>query len=115
MCRHAAPSSKFIPVLVAAPLTTFDLEMQTGAEIVIEERPSIEACTVRGKVVGSNTPSEVATVLITPEGTRALNPAFDVTPGELISGIITELGVAEKGASGFDLRDHVKASKSHRE
>ncbi|EGG03481.1 uncharacterized protein MELLADRAFT_65615 [Melampsora larici-populina 98AG31] len=117
MCRHAAPTSKSIPVLIAAPLTTFDLNMESGVEIVIEERPSIEACTVRGKVIsepGSTSRSnEVATVLITPEGTQALNPAFDVTPNDLISGIVTELGVAERGHSSFDLREHAKGGSSH--
>lgn len=119
LCRHAAPNSKansFIPVLIAAPLTTFDLDMQSGAEIVIEERPSIEACTVRGKVLSATGSTDgvgaVATVLITPEGTQALNPAFDVTPNHLISGIVTELGVAEKGISGFNLREHAKNDSS---
>ncbi|KAH9818471.1 hypothetical protein DFH28DRAFT_888515 [Melampsora americana] len=117
MCRHAAPNSKYIPVLIAAPLTTFDLNMESGKEIEIEERPSIEACTVRGKVIFesgcTSRSNEVATVLITPEGTQALNPAFDVTPNDLISGIVTELGVAERGNSSFDLREHAKGGSSH--
>jgi methylthioribose-1-phosphate isomerase len=71
--------------------------MDTGAPIVIEERPEWEACTVRGKRYtngggGSgghdktDGDKEVLTVLVTPEGTRAWNPAFDVTPGLLIDG-----------------------------
>lgn len=52
----------------------------------------------------------VETVLVTPPGTKAWNPAFDVTPAELIEGIVTEVGVAEKrdGQKEFDLRTFVK-------
>jgi methylthioribose-1-phosphate isomerase len=64
-----------IPFYVAAPRTTFDFSMQTGAEIPIEER----------------SPDEVR---ITPDD-PVYNPAFDVTPGRLITGIITEYGVLQ--------------------
>jgi len=101
--------------------------MDSGRSIVIEQRPSWEACTVRGRVVevnemiktgGKIEPAEegveveVATVLVTPPNTRAWNPAFDVTPASLIAGIVTELGVAKKeqGAE-YDLRSFVKAGK----
>lgn len=110
-------------VLVAAPLTTLDLTMKSGREIEIEQRPSWEACTVRGRVVdpvllakGEEVPParegedvRVETVLVTPPGTRAWNPAFDVTPASLIEGIVTEVGVAEKaaGQSEYDLQQFV--------
>ncbi|GAA5871691.1 hypothetical protein JCM16303_000833 [Sporobolomyces ruberrimus] len=113
-----------VPVLVAAPLTTLDLSMDSGREIEIEQRPSWEATTVRGRVVDiaemakGNEPKQatggeqiqVETVLVTPPGTRAWNPAFDVTPSSLIEGIVTEVGVAEKkeGEQEFDLRTFVK-------
>jgi methylthioribose-1-phosphate isomerase len=71
--------------------------MDTGAPIVIEERPEWEACTARGKrftasggsgdgVKDTENDNEVLTVLVTPHGTKAWNPAFDVTPGRLIDG-----------------------------
>jgi len=113
-----------VPVLVAAPLTTLDLSMDSGREIEIEQRPSWEATTVRGRVVDiaemakGNEPRQaqgdeelkVETVLVTPPGTKAWNPAFDVTPASLIEGIVTEVGVAVKkeGEKDFDLRSFVK-------
>ena len=69
-----------IPFYVAAPLSTFDITKQTGAEIVIEERDETEVTKIFGKQV-------------TPVGTTVYNPAFDVTPNELITGIITEQGI----------------------
>ncbi|CKF60873.1 Methylthioribose-1-phosphate isomerase [Streptococcus pneumoniae] len=69
-----------IPFYVAAPLSTFDITKQTGAEIVIEERDETEVTKILGKQV-------------TPVGTAVYNPAFDVTPNELITGIITEQGI----------------------
>jgi methylthioribose-1-phosphate isomerase len=98
--------------------------MNSGREIEIEQRPSWEATTVRGRVVDisemakGNEPRQargdetiqVETVLVTPPGTKAWNPAFDVTPSSLIEGIVTEVGVAEKkeGQQEFDLRSFVK-------
>jgi methylthioribose-1-phosphate isomerase len=62
-----------IPFYVAAPLTTVDLETASGADIPIEERPPIEVLSVRG-------------VRLAPPDTVVRNPAFDVTPAELIGG-----------------------------
>jgi methylthioribose-1-phosphate isomerase len=150
LARHVPPpkGKQRARVLVCAPVATFDLGMDTGEHIVIEERPQWEACTVRGKVYhhspqaksatseatqlsakqadghahifsssASTTngvsqeqeKSDVVTVLVTPEGTQAWNPAFDVTPASLIDGVACELGVAEKGErDAFDLRTYVK-------
>jgi methylthioribose-1-phosphate isomerase len=69
-----------IPFYVAAPRSTFDLTIGSGAEIPIEERAAEE--------VGS-----FAGVRAAPEGAVAYNPAFDVTPGHLVSGFITEYGI----------------------
>ncbi|POY75648.1 hypothetical protein BMF94_1270 [Rhodotorula taiwanensis] len=124
--HHPHPFSPNPPVtvLVAAPLTTLDLTMKSGREIEIEQRPSWEACTVRGRVVDpaklakgeeveparEGEEIHVETVLVTPPGTKAWNPAFDVTPASLIEGIVTEVGVAEKGAGQdeYDLRAFVE-------
>ena len=72
-----------IPFYIAAPSTTFDFSIKTGAEIPIEERCSDE---VRGLMGVSTAPDNV----------EVFNPAFDVTPSDLISGIITDYGVIEK-------------------
>lgn len=69
-----------IPFYVAAPLSTFDPTIDSGAAIPIEERASEEITHLHGQ-------------RIAPEGIAVYNPAFDVTPNELITAIITEKGV----------------------
>jgi S-methyl-5-thioribose-1-phosphate isomerase len=69
-----------IPFYIAAPATTFDLHMKTGKEIPVEERDISEVTNLNGKP-------------ITVENANALNPAFDVTPAEYITGYITEFGI----------------------
>ncbi len=69
-----------VPFYVAAPLSTIDLSTATGADIPIEERSEREVTHVGSKRTA-------------PEGVRVWNPAFDVTPGGLIAGIITEQGI----------------------
>jgi len=69
-----------IPFYVAAPLSTIDLAIADGGAIPIEERDPAEVTGFRG-------------VRWAPEGVRVANPAFDVTPAALITGIITEKGV----------------------
>ncbi len=70
-----------IPFYVAAPNSTFDLSLKSGDEILIEERGSEEITQFCGQQIA-------------PEGVRVRNPAFDVTPGQLITAIITEKGIA---------------------
>ncbi len=70
-----------VPFYVVAPFSTVDLNTVSGERIPIEERSAEEVTTVRGQ-------------RIAPEGTAARHPAFDVTPATLITGIITERGVA---------------------
>lgn len=69
-----------IPFYVAAPLSTVDLSIASGQDIPIEERPADEVTHIFGKQVA-------------PAGIGVYNPAFDVTPAPLISGIITEVGI----------------------
>jgi len=69
-----------IPFYVAAPLSTIDLKTPDGSQIPIEERSEKEVTHVGGQQM-------------TPKGARIRNPAFDVTPNELIAAIITERGV----------------------
>jgi methylthioribose-1-phosphate isomerase len=72
-----------IPFYIAAPSSTFDLKTKTGKDIPIEQRSADEIRFCGGKKV-------------TPDGVKIYNPAFDVTPVENITAIITERGVIEK-------------------
>jgi methylthioribose-1-phosphate isomerase len=69
-----------IPFYVAAPLSTVDMTIGSGKEIVIEERPASEVTELYG-------------IRFTPKGIKVANPAFDVTPHEYITAIITEKGI----------------------
>lgn len=70
-----------VPFYVAAPLSTIDLACPNGDAIPIEERPAREVTHILDKQIA-------------PSGVKVMNPAFDVTPHALITGIITERGVA---------------------
>ncbi|MEK7358923.1 MAG: S-methyl-5-thioribose-1-phosphate isomerase, partial [Planctomycetota bacterium] len=72
-----------IPFYVAAPVSTFDLSIKSGSEIPIEERSPEEVTNGFGKRTA-------------PEGVKVFNPAFDVTPAQNITAIITEKGVIHK-------------------
>jgi methylthioribose-1-phosphate isomerase len=72
-----------VPFYVAAPLSSIDIGCASGAEIPIEQRDAREV-------------SEFAGRTVTPRGVKVFNPAFDVTPAELVTAIITERGVARK-------------------
>jgi methylthioribose-1-phosphate isomerase len=69
-----------IPFYVCAPMSSVDLETPDGAAIPIEERRAEEVTEIRGQ-------------RIAPEGTAVRNPAFDITPAALITGIVTDEGV----------------------
>ena len=69
-----------VPFYVAAPFSTFDLSLREGEEIPIEERRGAELLSLQG-------------VTTAPAGVKTWNPAFDVTPPDLISALITERGV----------------------
>ena len=104
-----------VKFLVAAPRTTIDLSTKSGADIVIEERPGKEVTMVKGpRHDGVNLDlAVVETVSIAANGINVWNPAFDVTPAELIDGIITEVGVFEKDSEGvFHLEEAFQAKGS---
>ncbi len=71
-----------IPFYVAAPLSTFDRSLASGADIPIEQRPEDEVRTALGTTT-------------TPPAAHCYNPAFDVTPAALITGIVTEKGIVQ--------------------
>ena len=71
-----------VPFYVAAPLSTVDYDIESGADIPVEERSPEEVTRIKG-------------VQFTIEDIEVTTPAFDVTPAELIDGIITEKGIAK--------------------
>ncbi|MFC3723630.1 S-methyl-5-thioribose-1-phosphate isomerase [Neoaquamicrobium sediminum] len=87
-----------VPFYVALPSPTIDWTVKDGlAEIPIEERSGDEVSLVWGRAPSG----EVVQVRISPDETEAANPAFDVTPARLVTGLITERGVAEASAEGL--------------
>ncbi|HEX7714173.1 MAG TPA: S-methyl-5-thioribose-1-phosphate isomerase [Bacillota bacterium] len=83
-----------IPFYVAAPLSTIDFKLESGAEIPIEERAIDEVTTIGG-------------VRVAPPGARVFNPAFDMTPARYITAIISERGIAR--AVGGDFRESLRS------
>ena len=87
-----------IPFWVAAPSSTIDWTVSDGiAEIPIEEREASEVTTVTGRGLDG----VVTTVRVVPTGSPAANPAFDVTPARLLSGLITERGTCDASPAGL--------------
>jgi methylthioribose-1-phosphate isomerase len=87
-----------VPFYVALPSTTIDWTVRDGvAEIPIEERDGAEVTHVQGKLPDGR----IAEVQISPDGTPGANPAFDVTPARLVTGLITELGTCAATAEGL--------------
>jgi methylthioribose-1-phosphate isomerase len=76
-----------VPFVVVAPESTVDADTPDGAAIPVEQRSAQEVVTLAGQSVA-------------PAGTAAYNPAFDVTPPDLITAIVTELGVIEPVTAG---------------
>jgi methylthioribose-1-phosphate isomerase len=89
-----------IPFYVAAPTSSIDLACKSGDKIPIEERSGDEVSHVNGK-------------MLTPHGVKIANPAFDVTPHDLVTAIITENGVA-RAPYGKSLARLVHAGDSSR-
>src|ERR1700723_336351 len=89
-----------VPFYVALPFSTIDWKLQDGLkEIPIEERSSEEVTRITGKTAAG----EIVTVTIGPEGTRAANFAFDVTPARYVTALITERGICTASAKGLAL------------
>ena len=110
--KALAAKDNNVPFYVALPSPTIDWTVRNGVEeIPIEERDESEVSLVRG-MTKSDVISEVK---VTPEGSIGCNPAFDVTPGRLVSGLITERGVCPASEEGLKslFPDHEKVSKSY--
>ena len=95
--KALAAKDNGVPFYVALPSPTIDWTIEDGLAIEIEERAGDEVSRIQGKT--SN--GEIVAVQLTPDGSPAGNYAFDVTPARLVSGLITERGVAPASREGL--------------
>jgi methylthioribose-1-phosphate isomerase len=86
-----------VPFYVAAPSSSIDWTVADGREVTIEERSANEVIELSGR----SEAGAIATVRLAPEGTAVANPAFDLTPARLVTGIITERGIAPATREGL--------------
>ena len=95
--KALAASDNGVPFYAALPFSTIDWTLASGAQIPIEERSAREVT----EITGQTADGRIETVRITPAASPAANPAFDVTPARLVTGIITERGVAAASREGL--------------
>jgi methylthioribose-1-phosphate isomerase len=96
--KALAAKDNAVPFYAALPASTIDWTLGDGvAGIPIEERGAEEVTHMTGRAATG----EIVTVQVSAPGSAAANPAFDVTPARLVSGIITERGVADASRSGL--------------
>jgi methylthioribose-1-phosphate isomerase len=86
-----------VPFYVALPSTTVDWTLAKGADIPIEERDARELTHMTGRTAQGS----LETVQVVPDGSNALNVAFDVTPSRYVTGLITERGVCKASREGL--------------
>jgi methylthioribose-1-phosphate isomerase len=87
-----------VPFWAAVPSSTIDWTLSDGlAEIPIEQRSGAEVTDVTGRMADGR----IATVRVTPLDSPAANPAFDVTPARLVTGLITERGRCDASVEGL--------------
>jgi methylthioribose-1-phosphate isomerase len=95
--KALAAADNDIPFYVALPHTTIDWQLMDGFEIPIEERGSEEVTQMSGRTAEG----EVITLDIAAPGSPAANPAFDISPARLVTGLITERGMCEASLDGL--------------
>ena len=95
--KALAARDNHVPFYVALPSPTFDPALASGDDIPIESRSADELLSVTGR----DEYGQATRVAIAPPGTRAVNYAFDVTPARLITGLLTERGVATPSEVGM--------------
>ena len=96
--KALAAKDNDVPFYAALPFSTIDWSLNDGVkEIPIEERSAREVTHMTGRAEGG----AIVTVHIAAPGSRSANPAFDVTPARLVTGIITERGLARASAEGL--------------
>lgn len=108
--KALAAKDNGVPFYVALPSPTIDWTVSDGvAEILIEERSEHEITHVQGKTESG----DIGVIQVTPDGTPGGNPAFDVTPNRLVTGLITERGICEASEEGLaGLFPEMAAAKS---
>jgi methylthioribose-1-phosphate isomerase len=94
--KALAAADNDVPFHVACPVSTLDPATPDGAAIEIEERLPREVTHIAGRAADGR----IVEVQLVPDGSPALNPAFDVTPARLVTSLVTEHGVFEASASG---------------
>ena len=87
-----------VPFIVAAPTSTFDLSILEGVGIPIESRDANEVLSLHGNQIA-------------PQNANVFNPAFDITPAELITAIVTERGII-KNPDKYNIADHISRTHS---
>ena len=98
-----------IPFYVALPTSSIDWSLKDGInEIPIEERDPSEVNFIQGK----NSKNEIISINIAPDGTKSRNPAFDVTPSRLVTGLITEFGIFEANSKSIQELEKYKIKES---
>ncbi|MEH6635894.1 MAG: S-methyl-5-thioribose-1-phosphate isomerase [Halioglobus sp.] len=95
--KALAAKANNVPFYVALPESTIDWSCLTGAEIPIEERDAGEVLSI----AGMDAAGDVGELNLAAAGSRALNPAFDVTPAELVSALVTQHGNCEASLDGL--------------
>jgi methylthioribose-1-phosphate isomerase len=95
--KALAAKDNNVPFYVALPSSTIDWTLESGDAIEIEERSETEVTHISGRLPDGS----IASVAVVPEGSRAANPGFDVTPARLVTGFITERGVCDASETGL--------------
>jgi len=95
--KALAAKDNDVPFYAALPVSTIDWSLESADGIEIEERSPAEVT----EVIGRTAAGEIGSVRVVPEGSMALNLAFDVTPARLVTGIITERGVCAASQEGL--------------
>jgi methylthioribose-1-phosphate isomerase len=96
--KALAANDNGVPFYAAVPASSIDWSLEDGVrEIPIEERDASEV----HEVTGRTRDGRLDTVRVSPEGTRAANFGFDVTPARLVTGLVTDRGVCEASAEGL--------------
>jgi methylthioribose-1-phosphate isomerase len=95
--KALAAQDNGVPFYVALPSPTIDFSLRDGRDIPIEERAETEVSHIRGRAADG----ALTTVQLTPDGSPARNIGFDVTPARLVTGLITERGIAPASEAGI--------------
>jgi len=96
--KALAAKDNNVPFYVALPSPTIDWTVTDGvSEIPIEERNALETTHIQGKTKDGT----IGSVQVSPDGSPGGNPAFDVTPNHLVTGLITERGISTASAEGL--------------